>query len=114
MSRDPVAVEGGLDIGKPQVQLGCPDSMQAEVGDDSCSGCGPVAVDGVGVVGHDECLKKTDSGWRRLYISTGQQTYRVIKVKLILLLTNDQKTKNALQFNQDFLFKHILVYIILY
>jgi hypothetical protein len=29
---------------------------------------------------------------RRLDIPTGQQTYRALKVKLILLVTNDQKT----------------------
>jgi hypothetical protein len=37
-----------------------------------------------------------------------------IKVELILLLTNDQETKNLIKFNQDFLFKRIFVYIILY
>ncbi len=52
--------------------------------------------------------------WRRLDIPTGQQTYRAIKVKLMLLLTNDQKTKNEAKYNEDFLFKHILIHIILY
>ncbi len=51
---------------------------------------------------------------RRLDIHTGQQTYRALKVKLILLVTNDQKTKNVIKFNPDFLFQHILNYIILY
>ncbi len=51
---------------------------------------------------------------RRLDIPTGQQTYRAVKVKLILLVTNDQKTKNVIKFNNDFLFQHIFNYIILY
>ncbi len=49
---------------------------------------------------------------RRLDIPTGRQTYRAFKVKLILLVPNDQKTKNVIKFNQDFLFRHILNYII--
>ncbi len=52
--------------------------------------------------------------WRRLAITPGQQTYRAIKAKLILLLTNDANTKNVTQFNKDFVFNHILIYIILY
>jgi hypothetical protein len=32
----------------------------------------------------------------------------------MLLLTNDQKTKSETKFNEDFLFKHILIHIILY
>ncbi len=51
---------------------------------------------------------------RRLDIPTGQQTYRALKVKLILLVTNDQKTKNVIKFNQVFFFQHIFNYIILY
>ncbi len=51
---------------------------------------------------------------RQLDIPTGQRTYRAVKVKLILLVTNDQKTKNVIKFNKDFLFQHILNYIILY
>jgi hypothetical protein len=39
---------------------------------------------------------------RRLDIPTGQKKYRALKVKLILLMTNDQKTKNVIKFNQDF------------
>jgi hypothetical protein len=52
--------------------------------------------------------------WRRLVIPTGQRTCRAVKVKLILLVTNDQKTKNVIKLNKDFLFQHILNYIILY
>ncbi len=44
----------------------------------------------------------------------GRQTYRAIKVKLMLLLTNDQKTKNETKYNKDFLVKHILIHIIPY
>jgi hypothetical protein len=51
---------------------------------------------------------------RRLDIPMGRQTYKAFKVKLIPLVTNDKKTKNVIKFNQDFLFKHILNYIILY
>ncbi len=51
---------------------------------------------------------------RRLDIPTGQQTYRAVKFKLILLVTNYQKTKKVIEFNKDFLFQHILNYIILY
>ncbi len=51
---------------------------------------------------------------RRLVIPTGRQTYRAIKSKLMLLLTNDQKTKNETKYNEDFLFKHILTQLILY
>jgi hypothetical protein len=51
---------------------------------------------------------------RRLDIPTVQQTYRAVKVKLILLVTNDQKTKNVIKSNKEFLFQHILNYIILY
>jgi hypothetical protein len=51
---------------------------------------------------------------RRLNIPTGQQTYRAIKVKLMLLLTNDQNTKNETKYNEDFLFKYILIHFILY
>jgi hypothetical protein len=40
----------------------------------------------------------------RLDIPTGRQTYRAVTVKLILLLSNDQKTKNVIKFYQDFLF----------
>jgi hypothetical protein len=29
----------------------------------------------------------------------------------MLLLTNDQKTKNETKYNEDFLFKHILIHI---
>jgi hypothetical protein len=50
----------------------------------------------------------------RRRLDTGWQTYRAIKVKLMLLLTNDQKTKNETKYNEDFLFRHILIYIILY
>ncbi len=57
---------------------------------------------------------KNASRWRRLDIPTGQQTYRAIKVKLIILLTNNENTKNVIQLNKDFLFKHILIYIIFY
>ncbi len=32
----------------------------------------------------------------------------------MLLLTNDQKTKNEAKYKEDFLFKHILIHIILY
>ncbi len=41
----------------------------------------------------------------------GRQTYRAFKVKLILLVPNDQK---QIKFNKDFLFKRILNYITLY
>jgi hypothetical protein len=34
---------------------------------------------------------ETQTIGRRLDIPTGQQTYRAVKVKLILLVTNDQK-----------------------
>jgi hypothetical protein len=51
---------------------------------------------------------------RRLDIPTGRQTYRAFKVKLILLMPDDQKNKKCIKFNKDFLFKHILNYIILY
>jgi hypothetical protein len=51
---------------------------------------------------------------RRLDIPTGRQTYRAFKVKLILLVPDDQKTKKLIKFNKDFLFKHILNYIFLY
>jgi hypothetical protein len=46
---------------------------------------------------------------RRLDIPTGRQTYRAVTVKLILLLSNDKKTKNVIKFYQDFLFQHILI-----
>ncbi len=52
--------------------------------------------------------------WRRLDIPMGQQTYRAVKVKRILLVTTDQKTKNVIKYNKDLLFQHILNYIILY
>jgi hypothetical protein len=45
---------------------------------------------------------------RRLDIPTGRQTYRAFKVKLIISVINDEKTKNVIKFNQNFLFKHIL------
>jgi hypothetical protein len=51
---------------------------------------------------------------RRLDIPTGRQTYRAVTVKLILLLSTDQKTKNVIKFYQDFLFQNILIYILLY
>ncbi len=57
----------------------------------------------------NQCLNR-----RRLDIPTGWQTYRAVTVKLILLLSNDQKTKNVIKFYQDFLFQHILIYILLY
>jgi hypothetical protein len=52
----------------------------------------------------------------QMFILTGRQTYRAVTVKLLLLLllSNDQKTKNVIKFYQDFLFQHILIYIILY
>jgi hypothetical protein len=45
---------------------------------------------------------------RRLDIPTGRQTYRAFKVKLIISVINDEKTKNVITFSQYFLFKHIL------
>jgi hypothetical protein len=51
---------------------------------------------------------------RWLDIPTGRQTYRAVKVKIILLLTKDQKTKNVIKFCQDFLLKHVSIYIIIY
>ena len=59
-------------------------------------------------------IEQTPVNRRRLDIPTGRQTYRAFKVKLILLVPNDQKTKNVIKFNKDFLFQHILNYIILY
>ncbi len=44
----------------------------------------------------------------RLDIPTGRQTYRAFKVKLIISVINDEKTKKVIKFNQYFLFKHIL------
>ncbi len=44
---------------------------------------------------------ETQTIGRRLDIPTGQQTYRAVKVKLIVLVTNDQK-KNVIEFNKDF------------
>jgi hypothetical protein len=42
-------------------------------------------------------FRKHDMGERRrLDIPTGRQTYRAFKVKLILLVPNDQKTKNVI------------------
>jgi hypothetical protein len=49
-----------------------------------------------------------DDSQRWLDIPTGRQTYRAFKVKLIISVINDEKTKNVITFNQYFLFKHIL------
>ncbi len=61
-----------------------------------------------------QCFRGDGSLYLQLAIPTGRQTYRAVTVKLILLLSNDQKTKNVIKFYQDFLFQHILIYIILY
>ncbi len=50
---------------------------------------------GGGYVYFENCI------WQQLDIPMSRQTYRAIKVKLILLLTNDQKTKNVIKFSQD-------------